>query len=278
MKRFSRPVFIVTLFLVVSSPVCFAETSNILSGRGLLRAVRERDGRSTKPAYAKRALKPAKPVPGNGPRQTAVKSANDKLLKTTLTNYTKDTKQTGIRSVLVPDVKGERADIAVRGLSSETVDLSGLTSETSFEEAIGILRNSVEPPLNIVVLWRDLEENAGIDRTMPINIDGVSGIRLGTVLKLLLESVSGGLSELGYVVEHGVIIIATKESLPRKLETRVYDVSYLLGRPANFYEQVGLFNMMGGFRGYGRSGGYGGYGGYGGRPGPARRGYYGTER
>ncbi len=44
-----------------------------------------------------------------------------------------------------------------------------------FGEAIEQIRNCVEPPLQIAVLWRDLYDNADIDRTTPINIDEVSG-------------------------------------------------------------------------------------------------------
>jgi len=118
--------------------------------------------------------------------------------------------------------------------SRRTVDLSALTYHTTFSEAIDILRNSTEPPLKIVVLWKDLSENAYVEPDTPIKIDGVSGIRLRTGLELVLMSVYSGFAKLGYVVKGGVIIIATKESLPDKMVTRVYDISYLLSRPARF--------------------------------------------
>jgi type II secretory pathway component GspD/PulD (secretin) len=127
------------------------------------------------------------------------------------------------------------ADVAVYKQLDEIVDLSELTSEMPLSEAIEELKNSVEPALSIVVLWRDLYDNADIDRTTPINMDAISAVRLGTALELLLRSVSGGLADLGYAVENGVITIATVESLPSKLETLVYDVTDLLGRPADFY-------------------------------------------
>jgi len=109
------------------------------------------------------------------------------------------------------------------------VDLSGLGPEMSFGEALEELKNSVEPALVIVVLWRDLEEKAEIDRNTAINMDPIPAVRLGTALELLLKSISAGDAELGYVVRDGVIVIATKESLPKKLETRVYDISGLVG-------------------------------------------------
>lgn len=154
-------------------------------------------------------------------------------------------------------------------------DPSTFNPDMPFGEAIEILRNSKEPPLNIVVLWRDLNENADIDRDTPIGMDGLSGVPLGVVLKSLLRAVSAGSTgELGYTIESRIITIATKDSLPRKRLTRVYDVPDLLSRPAN-YGQLGLGGIMPyGFGGreipYGRGRGYGGmmpYGGMGGRMG-----------
>ena len=46
---------------------------------------------------------------------------------------------------------------------------------------------------------------------------------------LRLQAVSGGFADIGYVVENGVITIATVQSLPSKLETRVYDITDLAG-------------------------------------------------
>jgi hypothetical protein len=129
-----------------------------------------------------------------------------------------------------------------------------------FGEAIDILRYSTSPPLNILVLWRDLADRADIDRTTPIGMDGVSGIPLRQHLELLLLSVSAGsAAKLGYVVNHGVIIIATTESLPNKAKTRVYDITDLVSEPANYSWR----NMMGPMGFYGGPYGGMGYGGYG---------------
>jgi hypothetical protein len=143
--------------------------------------------------------------------------------------------------------------------SRKTIDLSALTPETPFGDAIDILRNSTEPPLNIVVFWRDLEENSDVDRHTPIGLEAVSGVSLGKNLELMLMSVSGDPKSLGYVVENGVIIIATKDSLPTKRRACVYDVTDLVGRPANYFSPLmGFGGMMPGM-------GYGSYGGaYGG--------------
>ena len=102
------------------------------------------------------------------------------------------------------------------------------TPEMSFAQAIDQIKYCVDPPLPIVVIWKDLYDNADIDRTTPANIDEISGISPDRALRLLLASVSGGYDQLGYIVEDGIIMIATAESLPEMWETRVYDISDLL--------------------------------------------------
>ncbi|MFZ0033987.1 MAG: hypothetical protein WAK60_03225 [Sedimentisphaerales bacterium] len=131
------------------------------------------------------------------------------------------------------------ADAAVYKQLDEIVDLSQLTPEMPFSEAIEILKNAVAPPLKIVVNWRDLYDNADIDRTTAINMDPISAVPLRKALELLLEAVSGGFANINYVVAGGVITIATAESLPSEMETLVYDITDLIGRPADFYAQTG---------------------------------------
>ena len=133
------------------------------------------------------------------------------------------------------------------------IDISGLGLNTTFGDAIDILRNSTEPPLNIVVLWRDLSENANIDRDTPIQIEGVEGIKAGFALELLLSAVSSRSAKLGYVVQGSAIIIATRESLPARRFVRVYDIRDLAAGPADF----GF--GMGPYLGWGRMPGAGGW-------------------
>ncbi len=112
------------------------------------------------------------------------------------------------------------------------------TRETPFGDAIDALRNATEPPLNIIVLWRQIGDNADIFRETPIGFDSIPGLRLGQYLDTLLLSVSaGGIAKLGYVVDGGAIIITTTDALPvPKRVPRVYDVTDLVGalrmRPA----------------------------------------------
>ncbi|MHC4395958.1 MAG: hypothetical protein ACYS1A_09930 [Planctomycetota bacterium] len=106
------------------------------------------------------------------------------------------------------------ADVAAIRQLEEIVGLSQLSPEMSLSEAIEELRNAVEPPLQIIVLWRDLIDSADIDQTTPINMDAVSGVSLKAALKIILKSVSGGLAELAYEIENGIITIATRDALP----------------------------------------------------------------
>jgi len=161
---------------------------------------------------------------------------------------------------------------------------ASFTPEMPFGEAIDILRRSTRPPLNIVVLWREIGDNAGVYRDTPIGIDGVKGLRLGQYLDLLLLSVSAGASaRLGYTVEKGMVVIGTTDTLPVKRVTRVYDVSDLVAEPARYFfpmmgfGAMGLGGMFGGMPmmgsyGAGMGMGYGGGAGFmsGGAYGPGR--------
>jgi hypothetical protein len=127
-----------------------------------------------------------------------------------------------------------------------TVSPSSFRPDMPLREAIDILRNSTVPPLNIVVLWKDLEDNADITRDTPIGIDGVTGVPLKTHLSLLLTSLSSaGLAKLGFVVDGGVIIIATRDSLPKKMVTRVYNIADLVAPPSTggMMQGIGMGGM-----------------------------------
>ena len=153
-----------------------------------------------------------------------------------------------------------------------------MTADTPFYEAIDILRNSTKRPLNIFVNWTDLEENAGVDRDTPIGIGGIERASVRQYLRLILHSLSvTSKAKIGFVVEGGVIHIATEDSLPRRMSTRVYNVPGLLMAPSNpmpfggqgygmpYGGGMGQMGPMGSYGNYG--GGYGGYGGgYGGSP------------
>lgn len=130
------------------------------------------------------------------------------------------------------------ADAAVYKQLETLVNLSALTPDTPLDEAIEIIRTSVDPPLKIIVRWKDLEENAYVEPDTVIGMQGLSGIVLSKGLGELLNSVSGGVTRISFVVEDGVITIATTGSLPTRLVTHVYDIAELVGMKADFRTDV----------------------------------------
>jgi len=109
---------------------------------------------------------------------------------------------------------------------------SSFTPEMSFRQAIYILRNATSPPVNIVVLWKDLAGNADIDPTTSIGMDGVSGVSMRTHLELLLQAVAGGGPRLGYVVRGNSIVIGTQDNLPERQIARIYDIRDIVQSPS----------------------------------------------
>ncbi|MHC4637130.1 MAG: type II secretion system protein GspD [Planctomycetota bacterium] len=141
----------------------------------------------------------------------------------------------------------------------QKISLSNLTPETSFSDAIDMLSVSVDPSLKIFVNWLDLDENADIQKTDQIQVPGMSDITVEQALSMFLDGVSGGLVDLGYIVDEGIIKIATVESLPSNMKIQVYDVTQLLSLPAGM--MGGMMGGMGGGMMGGMGGGMGGMGG-----------------
>jgi hypothetical protein len=91
------------------------------------------------------------------------------------------------------------------------VDLSVLSPEIPFSEAVEILKNAVEPPLPIVVMWKELLDSCEIEPTTPIDMDGLPQVKLETALKTLIEAVSGGLTDISYQIDGDVVIVREEE-------------------------------------------------------------------
>jgi len=152
------------------------------------------------------------------------------------------------------------------------VDLSALSPEMPLSEAIELIRSSVEPPLSIVVLWRDLYENAEVEPSTSIDMEGLRNVKLSIALENLTRAVTPvtAFSPVSYVVNKGVVTVGTEESLPtQKMETRVYDITDLVGEPANYGGMQGLMTgmmmgMMGTMMSMPQGGGSGDQGGGGG--------------
>ncbi|MDT8303018.1 MAG: M56 family metallopeptidase [Sedimentisphaerales bacterium] len=117
-------------------------------------------------------------------------------------------------------------DKAVHEQLEMIVDLSVLAPQMSFAEVIEILENSVEPPLQIQPIWKDLLDNAEVEQATPAGMDPLPNIKLRKAMEILLTSVSStGMPKLTYIVDEGVILIGTKDVLPPKMPHRVYDIS-----------------------------------------------------
>jgi len=123
-----------------------------------------------------------------------------------------------------PEFKENPADAAVNEQLETLVDLSDLNTGMSFKDVIKRLKESVDPPLEIQPNWKDLLENAEVEETTPAGMDPLTVIKLRKALEILLAGVSSDSAELGYVVDDGVVLIATKESLPKRMVPVIYDV------------------------------------------------------
>ncbi len=118
--------------------------------------------------------------------------------------------------------------VTLDSLMETTVNLSEINEETTFQEAMDILSGSVHPRLPLVILWSDLENNAFIDKEMPVGLSGFGALPLKQALKLILLSVSraGGLKpELAF--EGRVITIGTQRGLLQKSFVKSYSVEDL---------------------------------------------------
>ncbi|MHC4191410.1 MAG: hypothetical protein ACYSUB_17310, partial [Planctomycetota bacterium] len=62
-----------------------------------------------------------------------------------------------------------------------------------------------------------------------------------------------------YVVHDGIIKIATEDSLPKLMGTRVYDITDLTAQPSNFFDYGGPHMFLQNRYGSGRNYGYGNY-------------------
>lgn len=95
----------------------------------------------------------------------------------------------------------------IREQLSTIVDVSALTPQMPFLEAIELLKHAVEPPLPIVVLWKELM----IEPTTAIDMDGPPSIKLETALKMVIAAVSDGNSDISYQIDDDVIVIREEE-------------------------------------------------------------------
>ncbi len=143
------------------------------------------------------------------------------------------------------------------------VNLPNITQATTFAEVIRQLADSVQPPLQIQPNWKDLLDLGEVEPTTPAGMDPLTGVKLRKALELLLAGVSNETYPLNYIVDEGVIRIATQETLPDKMVPRVYDITDLVGEPAQYGGMQGMMmgQSLGSMMGGGMMGGMGGMGG-----------------
>jgi hypothetical protein len=118
-----------------------------------------------------------------------------------------------------------QADYSTEEQLEEKVDLSGLTEQSSFQEAVEYLSDRVEPPLKTVVLWSDLIK-VDVESQTLIGISGrtLIGVPLRKGLQLVLKGIDSEAGKVWYSIEDGVITIATEESLTTQYQQAQQDM------------------------------------------------------
>ena len=106
-----------------------------------------------------------------------------------------------------------------------SVDFAGI----GFDDVVDHMRSTSKTSIYVN---RNALEAAGIELTSPVTVQ-VEDVTFEKVLRMVLTDV-GGLTQLGFVVDEGVIEVSTKEDLAQKTITEVYDISDLIIRIPNF--------------------------------------------
>ncbi|MGD8451124.1 MAG: permease prefix domain 1-containing protein [Phycisphaerae bacterium] len=91
-----------------------------------------------------------------------------------------------------------------------------------FQELMGV---------NIVVYWADLE-NVGVPRDAPVSVN-LRNVTVERTLRLVLDMASE-MSDLGYDIDDGILVIASRHRLPDRQVTEVYEVRDLLAATARY--------------------------------------------
>ena len=174
---------------------------------------------------------------GENDTKTPYHSMNAPLSQTELFNVENRLEEQVDRG-LFSEEKNTR-DRDIDRLLNQVVDLSLLAPETPLREAIEQIRQSTAPALPVVVLWNDLRENAFLEPETPIGIGGITEIRTGQAIELILRSVSIFSDEKPIIYVEGTIVtIGTIHTLKPKLINEVYPVE-ILAQPRLFIDEQG---------------------------------------
>jgi len=136
-------------------------------------------------------------------------------------------------------------------------------NETPLETALDFLRDLAG--VNLVVNWKSLEVG-GLGKDTPVTLKA-NDISVGQALDLVLSQLNVGRDRMGsiyYIVEDGMVKIASGEALSQTTKTKVFDISDLLmvvpdyaAPDTNMLGNVGANGMTGN---NGTGGGWGGWG------------------
>ena len=134
--------------------------------------------------------------------------------------------QTAIRKI-------NKRVVTLQQLLETEVDLSMINEETSFQESLEILSDSVRPRLPLVILWKDLKANAFIEKDMPIGVGGFGKIKLKKGLEIILHTISkSSRTKLLLAAEGQVITLGTQGGMLGKSAVRSYSVEDLTSVPS----------------------------------------------
>lgn len=125
-----------------------------------------------------------------------------------------------------------RRSVSIQNLMESEVDLSAIDDETTLEEALDIISESVRPRVPFVILWNDLQANALIDKETPIGVSEFGRVKLKQALKVIFHSLSlNAPAKVILAIEGGVVTIGTQRGLIQKATVRSYSVSDLMNVP-----------------------------------------------
>lgn len=107
-------------------------------------------------------------------------------------------------------------------------------TDVPFRDVVEYLVDTTQA--NIFVNWPALE-GAGVDPNAPVSLR-LRNVPFSKVLRSVLDIVGGGVVNLGYTVEEGVITVSTGEELARNTQTKIYLIRDLLVVPEDFSENA----------------------------------------
>lgn len=151
----------------------------------------------------------------------------------------------------------DEASRKARNKLDETVPQEISFESVTFEDAIERIRS--DSGLNIFPNWNALQQY-GITRDQLVDMPRMTNVSWRQVLEMLLKQVSanlGGITQLDWTIEGGVLTISTRDDLSTNLITRVYDIGDLL-MPRKVVEGGTGFNLTGQLSAVGGGGGVGG--------------------